>query len=92
MLHILHSVTKICLFEYIFNKKIFILSEIETTICVCVYCHQFLYSIKHIFPRHSNEHLPFSSILMKGKKIILSTVLTDYTLYSNFSVYKKNTM
>ena len=32
-----------------FQQIIFILSEIETTSCVCVYCHQFLYSNKHIF-------------------------------------------
>ena len=32
-----------------FQQIIFILSEIETTSCVCVYSHQFLYSNKHIF-------------------------------------------
>ena len=32
-----------------FQQIIFILSKIETTSCVCVYCHQFLYSNKHIF-------------------------------------------
>ena len=32
-----------------FQQIIFILSEIETTSCVCVYCHQFLNSDKHIF-------------------------------------------
>ena len=32
-----------------FQQLIFILSEIETTSCVCVYFHQFHYSNKHIF-------------------------------------------
>ena len=32
-----------------FQQIIFILSEMETTSCVCVYSHQFLYSNKHIF-------------------------------------------
>ena len=75
-----------------FQQIIFILSEIETTSCVCVYCHQFLYSNKHIFLVIVMNIFSFLLYFWKEKKLIYSINKTTNYIVSWLFTKKKNTM
>ena len=63
--------------------------RIETTSCVCVYCHQFLYSNKHIFLVIVMNIFSFLLYFWKEKKISYLLYQQDYKLYSILIVYQK---
>ena len=76
-----------------FQQIIFILSEIETTSCVCVYCHPFLYSNKHIFLVIVMNIFSFLLYFWKEKNYLIYCInkTTNYIVSWLFTK-KKNTM
>ena len=76
-----------------FQQIIFTLCEIETTSCVCVYCHQFLYSNKHIFLVIVMNIFSFLLYFWKEKNYLIYCInKTKNDVVSWLFTKKKNTM